>query len=78
MLRKPNQNGSFQRVSFMQYKQKQLHIISPLKIVAAFSNLVKLALILEVISQTKATIECTFSSMKLIKARLCSRLGEAN
>ena len=43
---------------------------------AGFPNLSKLAEILEVIPVTTATIERSFSSMKLIKTRLRSRLGE--
>ena len=43
---------------------------------AAFPNLSKLAEILEVLPVTTATVERTFSSMKLIKTRLRSRMGE--
>ena len=45
-------------------------------IAAAFPNLAKLASILEVLPVTTATVERTFSSMKLIKTRLRSRMGE--
>ena len=45
-------------------------------IAAAFPNLSKLAAILQVLPVTTATVERTFSSMKLIKTRLCSRVGE--
>ena len=41
---------------------------------AAFPNLSKLAAILEVLPVTTATAERTFSSMKLIKTRLRSRM----
>ena len=43
---------------------------------AAFPNLSKLATILEVLPVTTATIERSFSSMKLVKTRLRSRMGE--
>ena len=38
--------------------------------------LAKLAPVLEVMPVTTATIERTFDSMKVIKKRLCSRIGE--
>ena len=42
----------------------------------AFPNLSNLAAIVEVLPVTTATVERTFSSMKLIKTRLRSRMGE--
>ena len=42
-----------------------------------FPNLTKLAAILIVLPVTTATVERTFSSMKLIKTRLCNRMGES-
>ena len=44
--------------------------------VLAVTNLWKLAAILELLPVTTATVERTFSSMKLIKTRLRSRMGE--
>jgi len=44
--------------------------------VLAVTNLSKLAAILEVLPVTTATVERTFSSMKLMKTRLHSRMGE--
>ena len=46
-------------------------------ITAAFPNLAKLASISEVIPVTTAAVERTFSSMKLIKTRLHSRMGKS-
>ena len=43
--------------------------------VLAVTNLSKLAAILEVLPVTTVTVERTFSSMKLMKARLRSRMG---
>ena len=43
---------------------------------AAFPNLAKLASIFEVLPVTTATVEQTFSSMKLTKTRLRSRMGD--
>ena len=45
-------------------------------ILTAFPNLAKVATILEVLPVTTATVERSFSSMKLIKTRLHSRMGE--
>ena len=42
----------------------------------SFPNLAKLAAILIVLPVTTATVERTFSSMKLIKTRLRSRMGD--
>ena len=42
-----------------------------------FPNLTKLAAILIVLPVTTATVERTFSSTKLIKTRLCNRMGES-
>ena len=43
---------------------------------AGFPNLVKLASIAVVLPVTTATVERTFSDMKMVKTRLRSRLGE--
>ena len=45
-------------------------------VVAAFPNLSKLATILTVLPVTTATVERTFSKIKLVKTRLRSRMGE--
>ena len=45
-------------------------------IAVAFPNLSKLAAILSVLSVTTATVERTFSNMKLIKTRLRKRMGD--
>ncbi len=45
-------------------------------VAAAFHNLSKLASILSVLPVTTATVERTFSSMKLIKTRLRKRMGD--
>ena len=71
----------FWRVIFVQYKSSSLQqvlsgLIDSGDIAAAFLNLTKLASILEVIPVTTATVERTFSSMKLIKTRLRSRMGK--
>lgn len=72
----------FRRVMFVQHKQSSLQqVLSALvrdgDISAAFPNLAKLAAILMVLPVTTATVERTFSSMKLIKTRLRSRMGES-
>ena len=66
---------------FVKHKGSSLqHALSRLlgssDIAAAFPNPAKLASILEVLPVTTATVERTFSSMKLIKTRLHSRMGE--
>ena len=71
----------FRRVIFIQYKSSSLQqvlsrLIGSGDISVAFPNLSKLAAILEVLPVTTATVERTFSSMKLIKTRLRSRMGE--
>lgn len=71
----------FRRVMFMQYKSASLqHVLSRLlennEMAAAFPNLARLAAILEVLPVTTAVVERTFSSMKLVKTRLRSRMGE--
>ena len=68
----------FRRIIFKQYHDKSLQdvlltLIGKDDIRAGFP---KLAEILEVIPVTTATVERSFSSMKLIKTRLRSRLGE--
>ena len=71
----------FRRVIFIQYKNSSLQdvltkLISNADLSAAFPNLSKLATILEVLPVTTATVERSFSSMKLVKTRLRSRMGE--
>lgn len=71
----------FRRIIYKQYREKSLqYVLLTLTrkddIRAGFPTLSKLAEILEVLPVTTATIEHSFSSMKLIKTRLRSRLGE--
>jgi len=71
----------FRRAIFIQYKSSSLQqvlsrLIGSGDISVAFPNLSKLAAILEVLPVTTATVERTFSSMKLMKTRLHSRMGE--
>ena len=51
-------------------------LLSSADLPAAFPNLAKLAAILIVLPVTTATVERTFSSMKLIETSLQSRMGE--
>ena len=71
----------FRRFIFRQYKENSLNqvfltLISQGDIAAAFPNLSKLAAIVTVLPVTTATVERTFCSMKLIKTRFRSRMGE--
>ena len=71
----------FRRLLFVQHKDSSLQqvlstLLSSADLSAAFPNLAKLAAILIVLPVTTATVERTFSSMKLIKTRLRSRMGE--
>ena len=71
----------FRRLIFRKYRDSSLQtVLSCLTcsddISTAFPNLAKVATILEVLPVTTATVERSFSSMKLIKTRLCSRMGE--
>ena len=71
----------FRRLIFRKYRDSSLQsLLSCLTgsndISTAFPNLAKLAAILEVLPVTTATVERSFSSMKLIKTRFCSRIGE--
>ena len=71
----------FRRVIFVQHRHSSLQqvlstLLSSGDIAAAFPNLARLAAILIVLPVTTATVERTFSSMKLIKTRLRSRMGE--
>ena len=50
-------------------------LLSSTTIANSFPNLAKLAAILIVLPVTTATVERTFSSMKLIKTRLRNRMG---
>ena len=72
----------FHRLIFVQHKGNSLQqVLSTLllsaDISAAFPNLAKLAAILIVLPVTTATVERTFSSMKVVKTRLRSRMGES-
>ena len=71
----------FRRLIFTQYKNNSLHevlskLISRGDIAAAFPNLSRLAGIISVLPVTTATVERSFSSMKLIKTRLRNRMGD--
>ena len=71
----------FRRVIFVRHKGSSLEQFLSLLVgtadnVAAFPNLSKLASILMVLPVTTATVERTFSTMKLVKTRLHSRMGE--
>ena len=52
-------------------------LLSVTTIATSFHNLAKLAAILIVLSVTTATVERTFSSMKLIKTLFRNRMGES-
>ena len=73
----------FRRLMLVQHKRSSLQeVLSALlstcssSIRASIPNLAKLAAILIVLPVTTATVERTFSSMKLNKTRLRSRMGE--
>ena len=71
----------FRQLIFRKYRYSSLQtVLSCLTgnddISTAFPNLAKVATILEVLPVTTATAERSFSSMKLIKTRLRSRMGE--
>lgn len=71
----------FRRLMLMQHKRSSLQqvlsvLLSNGSIRTSFPNLAKLAAILIVLPVTTATVERTFSSMKLIKTRLRNRMGE--
>ena len=71
----------FRRLMLVQHKRSSLQqvlstLLNSSSIRASFPNLAKLAAILIVLPVTTATVERTFSSMKLIKTRLRSRMGE--
>ena len=71
----------FRRLIFRKYRDSSLQtVLSCLTgsdgISTASPNLAKVATILEVLPVTTATVERSFSSMKLIKTRLRSRMGE--
>ena len=66
---------------FVQHKQTSLHqflstLLRGADIAATFPNLARLAAILIVLPVTTATVERAFSSMKLIKTRFRSRMGD--
>ena len=71
----------FRRVIFVRHRGSTLQqvlsvLLGTTDIVAAFPNLSKLASILMILPVTTATVERTFSTMKLVKTRLRSRMGE--
>ena len=71
----------FRRLMLVQHMRSSLQevlssLLSSSSIRASFPHLAKLATILIVLPVTTATVEQTFSSMKLIKTRLRSRMGE--
>lgn len=70
----------FRRLMLVQHKSLRSSLQQVLSALlsssASFPNLAKLAAILIVLPVTTATVERTFSSMKLIKTRLRSRMGE--
>lgn len=65
----------------MRYKDSTLQVLLTLidsgnsDIATAFPKLTRVAVIVNVLSVTPATVERSFSAMKLIKTRLRSRLG---
>ena len=72
----------FRRVIFLHHKDSSLHqvlsvLLSSPDLSAAFPNLAKLAAILIILPATTATVERTFSSMKLIKTTLRNRMGDS-
>ena len=73
----------FRRVIFVRYKDSTLQQVLSIwidsgnfGIATAFPNLAKVAAIVNVLRVTTATVDSSFSAMKLIKTRLRSRLGE--
>ena len=74
----------FCRLMHLHHKKsslQQVHVLSTLLsstiIATSFPNLAKLAAILTVLPVTVATVERTFSSIKLIKTRLRNRMRES-
>ena len=72
----------FRRLMHLHHKKSSLQqvlsaLLSSTTIATSFLNLAKLAAILIVLMVTMAIVEQTFSSMKLIKTRLCNRMGES-
>ena len=75
-----SQNGN---CIFKQYSQRSLQdVLSTLTgkddIKAGFPNLSKLAAILEILPVTTATVERSFSSVKLIKNKIEKQYGRRN
>ena len=71
----------FRRIIFKQYKDSSLQqvlltLTGNEDIVAGFPNQSMSAAILEILPVTTATVARTFSSIKLIKTRLRSRMGD--
>ena len=71
----------FRRVIFVRHRGSTLQqvlsvLLGTTDIVAAFPNLPKLASNLMILPVITATVERTFSTMKLVKTRLRSRMGE--
>ena len=83
ILTKQKQNGkSFVGLLFTQHRSESglqkivTTFLASSALVAGFPNLASLARLAVVLPVTTATVERSFSDMKLIKARLRSRLGE--
>ena len=72
----------FRRILFTQHRSESglqkivTTFLASSALVAGLSNQVSLARLAVVLPVTKATVERSFSGMKLIKTRLRSRLGE--
>ena len=72
----------FHRILFMQHRSESglqkivTAVLASSALVAGFPNLASLARLAVVLPVTTATVERSFSDMKLIKTRLRSRLGE--
>lgn len=69
----------FCQLMFAEHKKSSLHqvILALQNASGSFPSLAKIASILMVLPVTTATVERTFSNMKLIKTRLRSRMGES-
>ena len=71
----------FRRIMFAKFKKETSptvlrNVLASDTLSAGFPNLVKLASIAVVLPVTTATVERTFSDIKMVKTRLRSRLGE--
>ena len=72
----------FRQLMHLHHKKSSLQqvlsaLLTNTSLASTFPNLAKLAAILIVLPVTTATVERTFSSMKLIKTRLRNRMGES-